>query len=108
MILLKPIAIKVAISIVGRDSETAAVVWRLVVAGVERDVASWGSLQYLNSSAGAWKVALYCCRVEVIIFLETLAIDVVECVEANSAVRSCKGQEREKSVEELHYAFVWC
>lgn len=53
MILLKPIAIKVAIRIVGRDSETAAVVWRLVVAGVERDVASWGSLQYLNSSAGA-------------------------------------------------------
>lgn len=53
-----------------------------------------------------WKVALYRCRVEVVVFLETLAIDVVECVEANSAVRSCKGQEREKGVEKLHCAFL--
>lgn len=65
-------------------------------------------LMKFQSSLFTWKVALYCCRVEVVVFFETLAVDVVECVEADSAVRGCKGQKREKGVEELHYGFFRC
>jgi hypothetical protein len=51
-----------------------------------------------------WKVALHRCGVEVVCLLETLAINVVECVEVNSAVCGCEGKEGEKGVEELHFA----
>lgn len=51
-----------------------------------------------------WEVSLHCCGVEVVILLESLAIDVVECVEANSAVCSYEREERKEGVGELHRA----
>ena len=51
-----------------------------------------------------WKVSLHCCGVEVVVLLESLAVDVVECVEANPAVCSYKREERKEGVEELHCA----
>lgn len=54
-----------------------------------------------------WKVALHRCGVEVVSLLKTLAVDMVECVEVNSAICGCEGKEGKKGVEELHCAY-WC
>jgi hypothetical protein len=51
-----------------------------------------------------WKVSLHCCGVEVVVLLESLAVDVVECVEANSAVCSYEREQGKEGVEELHRA----
>jgi hypothetical protein len=54
-----------------------------------------------------WKVALHRCGVEVVSLLETLAINVVECVEVNSAVCGYERKEGKKGVEKLHCT-CWC
>jgi hypothetical protein len=53
-----------------------------------------------------WKVALDYCGVEVVVLLETSAVDVVEGVEAEAAVCGYQGNEGKKGVEELHCAFL--
>jgi hypothetical protein len=60
VILLEPIPIKEAIRIISRDNETAAIIRRLVGAGVKREMASCGRLQNLDGSAGSLQVVRTC------------------------------------------------
>ena len=58
----------------------------------------------LSAPRFTWKVSFHCCGVEVVVLLESLAVDVVECVEANSAVCSYEREQGKEGVEELHRA----
>ena len=56
VILLEPVPIEVAVRIISRDNETAAIIRRLVGAGVKREVTSCGRFQNLDGSAGSLQV----------------------------------------------------
>jgi hypothetical protein len=56
IILLEAIPIKEAIFIISRDTETAAIIRRLVIAGVKREVTSCRRFQNLDGSAGSLHV----------------------------------------------------
>jgi hypothetical protein len=56
VVLLEPIRVGEALRIVGRNNETAAIVGRLVGAGVKREVTSCGRFQNLDGSTGSLHV----------------------------------------------------